>query len=151
MQANTKDVAAGALFMAIGLYFAIDSLINLRMGQAFSMGPGYFPLVLGGILVAFGVVIAIRAIGKPVEAIGNVAWRGIALVIGAILFFALTVRGLGVGLSLFGCTFMAARSSGLLGWSKSVVLSAVITAFSVVVFIKLLGLPYPVIGHWLRF
>lgn len=150
MQANAKDVAAGMLFVAIGLFFAGESLLHLRIGRALAMGPGYFPLVLGSVLVAFGAVIALRAIGKPSEAFGPVSWRGVILVAGSIFFFALTVRGLGMAGALFGATIMAARSSGLLGWRGSIVLAAVMTAFSVVVFIHLLGLPYPVIGPWLR-
>lgn len=150
MQANIKDVGAGGLFVAIGLFFALDAAFNLRIGKAFAMGPGYFPVVLGSILVLFGLVIALRAIGKPSEVFGAVSWRGIALVMGGIFFFAFTVRGLGVGIALFVCTFTAAQSSGGLGWKTSMLMALAITVFSILVFIKLLGLPYPVIGPWLR-
>jgi hypothetical protein len=150
MRANSKDLTAGGMFMAIGLFFALDSLLYLRIGKALSMGPGYFPLIMGGLLLALGALIALRAFGRPPEPFGPILWRGLALVLGSIVFFAVTVRGLGMAVALFGSVLMAAESSGLMSRRGSVILSAVLTAFSIVVFIYLLGLPYPVIGNWLR-
>ncbi len=149
MQANARDIAAGALFIAIGLFFAIDSMLNLRIGQAFAMGPGYFPLVMALVLVGFGVAIALQALGRSTEAFGRVSWRGVGLIAGSILFFALTVRGLGMALALLGSVWMASMSTGLINWRGSILLAVILTAFNVVVFIYLLGLPYPVIGNWL--
>src|SRR3546814_383935 len=149
MQANLKDLAAGTLFVAIGLFFGLDSLLHLRIGRAFSMGPGYFPLIMASVLVGFGALIAVRAIGKPAEPVGKVSWRGVGLVTASIVFFALTVRGLGLAPSLLGSVLMAAQSSGAMSWRSSAVLAAVLTVFSVAVFIYLLGLPYPVFGSWI--
>lgn len=149
MQANIRDLAAGALFVAIGMFFALDSLLHLRIGQAFSMGPGYFPLVMGLILVGFGVAIALQAIGKTTEIVSKVSWRGLGLVMASIVFFALTIRGLGMAPSLFGSVLMAAQSSGRMSWWGSILLAVILTIFSVIVFIYLLGLPYPIIGRWI--
>ena len=52
MQLNTKDVAAGAIFVLLGLAFAISAMMGLRMGSGLNMGPGYFPRALGFILAA---------------------------------------------------------------------------------------------------
>jgi hypothetical protein len=150
MRANSKDLMAGGMFMAIGLSFALDSLLYLRIGKAFSMGPGYFPLMMGCLLLALGGAIALRALGQAPESFGPIPWRGLGLVLGSIVFFAVTVRGLGMALSLFGSVLMAAESSGLMSRRGSAILSVSLTAFSIVVFIYLLGLPYPVIGDWLH-
>ena len=149
MTINLKDLAAGALFVAIGAFFALDALFNLRIGQAFSMGPGYFPLVLGGGLVGLGLVIALLGIGKTTEPIGPVPWRGIALVIGAIIYFAATVRGLGMVLALGGATLMAALATGRMSWRAASLVSIVITGFCVLAFIYALRLPYPLFGRWI--
>ena len=58
MTATRKNVAAGAIFTLIGAYFCIEAALNLRMGTAFRMGPGYFPIVIGGLLVLLGLAIA---------------------------------------------------------------------------------------------
>ena len=52
---NNKDFLAGLLLLSfgcIGFYLALD----YPFGSALRMGPGYFPRVLSGILIAFGVV-----------------------------------------------------------------------------------------------
>ena len=46
-----KDLLAGGTFVGFGLAFAITST-TYEVGIALRMGPGYFPLVLGGLLVA---------------------------------------------------------------------------------------------------
>lgn len=146
---DLKDLAAGALFIAIGLFFALDSLLNLRIGQAFSMGPGFFPLVLGGVLVGLGLLIAGLGIGRATEPFGPVPWRGLALVIGAVIFFGATIRGLGMVLSLGGATLMASLASGKMSWRGAVLLTIVLTAFCVLAFIYALRLPYPLFGRWI--
>jgi hypothetical protein len=149
MQANLRDVAAGAVFIAIGAFFALNAWFNLKIGHAFSMGPGYFPVLLGTILVALGLAIAVQAVGRPTEAFGRVPWRSVGLIVGSIVFFAVTVRGFGLAPSLALATFMAGMSSGRMTAVPAALLSIVLTAFCVLVFITALGLPYPVIGPWL--
>jgi hypothetical protein len=149
MRVNIKDFAAGGLFIAIGAWFAQSAWFNLKIGRAFNMGPGYFPVVLGLILIGFGAVIAISAINKPQELIGRVSWRGLLLVIGGVAFFGATVRGLGLPASLGGTTFLAAMSTGRTSWLEGIILSVVMAAFCTLLFIYGLGLPYRVLGPWL--
>lgn len=149
MTINLKDFGAGLLFIAIGLFFTVDALLHLRVGSALNMGPGYFPLVLGGILCALGAAIAVASLGKPNEGIGPVPWHGILMVIGGILFFAVTVRGLGFALALAGGTLMAALSSRRLRLPGALILAAAVAAFGVLVFVYGLRLPYPVLGRWI--
>lgn len=149
MQVNPKDIAAGAIFIAIGLFFGLNAWMNLRIGKAFSMGPGFFPVVLGAILVALGLAIMVTAYGRQPEAFGSVPWRGIGMVMFAVIFFAVTVRGLGMAPSLGIATVVAAMSSGRISLPAAILVSIALTAFCVLVFIYALSLPYPVIGPWL--
>jgi Tripartite tricarboxylate transporter TctB family len=151
MRFNPKDIGAGLLLGAIGLFFAANAWSSLRIGQAVSMGPGYFPVVLGSILVIFAIVIALGGVNKDREHFGAVPWRGIALVLGGVIFFAITGRDLGLAPSLVVATFMAAMSPDTAKPLQSAVLSVAMTAFCLVIFVWALGLPYPVIGPWLRF
>lgn len=148
MRLNPKDLAAGAIFVAIGAFFALNAWFSLAIGRAFAMGPGYFPIVLGVVLIALGVAIALTGIGKPSRPFGDVSWRGITLVSASIVFFALTVRGLGMAPALGGATVLAAlsaRNAPLF----ALILSLCLTAFCVLVFVYALRLPYAVIGPWL--
>jgi hypothetical protein len=149
MQVNPKDIAAGGIFIAIGLFFGLNAWMSLRIGKAFSMGPGFFPVVLGIILVALGLAIVLTAVGRRPEAFGTVPWRGIGMVMFAVIFFAVTVRGLGMAPSLGIATVVAAMSSGRISLLAAILVSIALTAFCVLVFIYALSLPYPVIGPWL--
>ena len=51
---DNKNFMSGLFFIgtgALGIYMAQD----YPMGTALRMGPGYFPIVLSGVLLAFGV------------------------------------------------------------------------------------------------
>ena len=148
MRVNRKDLAAGAVFVTIGLAFGLNAWFSLRIGAARAMGPGYFPALLGATLVALGLAIGASAVRRSDEAFGPVPWRGLILVTLSIVFFAATVRGLGMAPALGVATFIAALSSGRLTLWDALALSAVLTTLCVLIFLYALQLPYPVIGPW---
>lgn len=151
MAVNLRDFIAGIAFVVIGAGFGGNAWLSLRIGEANAMGPGYFPILLGLILVGFGGAIAFSAVGKPREAFGPVAWRGAGLITLAVLFFALTVRGLGMAPALGVATLLAGLASGRLSLGGALLLAIGLTSFCVTLFLYALQLPYPVIGPWLRF
>ncbi len=58
---HPKDFWAGALFIAFGTA-AITIGASYPVGTAARMGPGYFPRVLGLMLVVLGLILALRAL-----------------------------------------------------------------------------------------
>jgi putative tricarboxylic transport membrane protein len=150
VQRNLRDIAAGLLFLAIGLHFALGAWLSLRMGTALQMGPGYFPLVLGALLSALGIAIIVVALRSAAVKIDAVSWRGVALVTASIIFFAATIRGLGVAFGLGGAVLLASLSTEKNSFLQSAIIAAVFTTASIIVFVWLLGIPLPVIGPWLR-
>lgn len=146
---NPKDLAAGAMFVAIGGFFAGNALLELRLGTALNMGPAYFPALLGGLLVLIGIAIAATGINRPAEPFGTISVRGVVLVIAAIVFFGLTVRGLGFAPSLAVTVFLAAMSSRRSSVRLALAIAAVLTVFATLVFVKGLALPYPILGRWI--
>ncbi len=139
-----------ALFIAFGAFFGINAL-GLDIGTTFRMGPGYFPLVLSGLLVLLGVVIMVQAMRIGSEPLGPIAWRGMAFILPAPIFFGLTVRGLGFVPAIFLTALIAAFASHKMKPLMAIVLAALLTAFSVAVFSYALGLPFQRFGPWLRF
>lgn len=142
--------ACGAIFVASGAFFAIQSL-GLELGTTFRMGPGYFPLVLATALVLLGLVVIVQATRVEGEPIGPIAWRGMAFILPAPIFFGLTVRGLGFVPSIFLTCLIAAFASTRMKPLAAVVLATAVTLFSVVVFSYALGLPFQRFGPWLPF
>lgn len=147
---DRTNALCGALFVGLGLFFVLQSL-DLELGTAFRMGPGYFPLVLSGALILLGAIIVVNALKVEHEAIGNIAWRGMIFILPAPIFFGLTVRGLGFVPALFLAAFVASFASTRMTPLLAVVLSAGLTVFSLLVFTYGLGLPFRTFGPWLGF
>lgn len=150
MSIDPVNGACALLFIAFGAFFGIGSL-GLDLGTTFRMGPGYFPLVLSGLLVLLGLVILVQATRVKGEPIGPIAWRGMAFILPAPVFFGLTVRGLGFVPSIFLTALIAAFASHKMKPGTALILAALLTVFSVAVFSYALGLPFQRFGTWLRF
>ena len=147
---DPTDLIAGAVFVLIGLFFGLQSL-GLDIGTSLRMGPGYFPLVLSGVLILLGVVVLVRAAvvdNGPMEAL---AWRGMLFILPAPVFFGLTVRGLGFVPSLFFTALIAAGASHKMTLVKAILLAFAVTIFSTLVFSYALGLPFQRFGRWWPF
>lgn len=147
---DATEAIAGALFIAFGLFFGVQAL-NLELGTAFKMGPGYFPLVLSGILILLGLAILASAVNKAGDATGAYAWRGMMFILPAPVFFGLTVQGLGFVPAIFLTTIIAAMASFKMRLHWALLLAVVLTVFSTLVFSYGLGLPFRRFGPWLPF
>lgn len=143
------DIAAGLVFMAVAGFFGWQGL-GLDMGTTTRMGPGYFPMVLSGLLFVLGAAILIKALGRPDdEPFGRIAWRGILFILPAPVVFGLTVRGLGFVPALFIAALIAAQASARLRPLPALVLAVVVTILSTLIFSYGLGLPFRRFGPWL--
>lgn len=151
LRIDWTDALAGLLFIAFGLLFGVQAL-GLEIGTAFRMGPGYFPLVLSGILILLGLAIVASAIhDRGSDGIGTLAWRGVLFILPAPIFFGLTVRGLGFVPAIFLTTLIAALASFKMRLHWALVLAAGVTVFATLVFSYGLGLPFRRFGPWLPF
>ena len=151
MQKALRDVLAGLIFIGFGLAFAITAW-TYDLGTALRMGPGYFPLLLGAVLVLLGAAVIVEGIvAGEGEAIGAVPWRGIVLLTLAVLFFGFTVTRLGLAASLFVTVLIAAFSSQRTSLIGGLVMAVALTVFCILIFVQALGMPVRLIGPWLAF
>jgi hypothetical protein len=147
---SQKDLAAGLMFMVVGVGFALVAR-NYAMGTAAQMGPSYFPTILGAILAGLGIIIALRSFGKPDpdEMIGVIAWRPLALIIGANLLFGILLGGvpalglppLGLVLSIFVLVIVACLAGSEFRLREALILAVILIVGSYLVFMKLVNLP----------
>lgn len=145
---NKADFFAGLLFILFGAGFGITAL-DLDIGTTLRMGPGYFPLMLSVLLVLFGIAIVGTSFRSVGEAVGPYARRGMVFILGAPVFFALTVRGAGFVPAIFVTTLIAAMAALKLRPVQAIGLAAGVTIFCTLVFSYALGLPFRNIGPWL--
>ncbi len=135
------------------------------MGTPVRMGAGYFPTLLGWILVAFGVFLLGRGVWQmarraPREeketldfsrADGGggaslpLGLRAIACIVASMLLFGFLLPRLGLVAALVAMFFAAALGGREFRWREVAVLTAVMTALAVVVFVYLLKLPFQLV------
>jgi hypothetical protein len=142
---NQRDFWAGAMFVVLGAVFAGFSF-EYEIGTAARMGPGYFPLLLGCLLLLLGLVVAWRATvpsATPLE-LAPTGWREIFLVLGAVAVCGLLLPWLGMVISVALLIFIAALASHEFSWKETVISIIVLLITSWLVFVKGLELQFPV-------
>ena len=145
---NPRDFWAGAIYLALAIA-AIWIGRDYQQGTSARMGPGYFPTALGALLGMFGLVSIGRSFVRPGEPIGAIAWRPLALILGAIVLFGFLLPRAGVIVALTALIVvgaLASRNTRLNATSVAALVGTV--AFCVLVFVKGLGVPMPLVGTW---
>ena len=144
---NGKDFWAGIIYIVAGSGAWIISR-DYGMGSAGKMGPAYFPTILGALLTVIGIISILRSFLKSGSPIGVVAWKGLALIVVSTLLFGMIVRGAGLIIALPLLVIVSAFASARFSWKYSLAEAAGITVFCIVVFLKGLGVPLPILGSW---
>lgn len=149
---HPKNFWIGLIFLCFGLA-AIYLIGDNEMGSAGRMGPGYFPTVLGGLLALVGLGGIIRSfIGRRSEAhdaIGTFHIKDIVIILGAVILFGILMRGAGLPVAAFVLVLLSSFASKQFKLGSSLLLAVGLALFAVLLFVKLLGLPMPIIGPWL--
>jgi hypothetical protein len=150
-RAGIKDILSGLIFIGFGAAFGYAAS-GYELGTAFRMGPGYFPLVLAGTLAVLGVAILVKGVTAAAAdtPVGPVPWRAAVLVLGALVYFGATIRGLGLVPALFGAAFLSALASRWNSPVAALVIAVALTLACVVIFHYGLGVAVPLFGPWLR-
>ena len=137
-----QDLGAGLVFLAIGiagLYFGSD----LAFGTSARMGPGYFPVLLSGLIIVVGLVVGFQGLtveGPPIE---KPQLRPISFIIAAILIFGFLIESIGLALTAILLTIFAAYARPEVKLSETILLGVGLALFTVVVFVYVLGQALP--------
>lgn len=149
---RNKDFLAGLVFLAFGLAAMAIADRDLPMGTAMRMGPGNFPVLLGGILGLFGIYLAARGLGWPEKTPRRAVWewRPVTCIVASMLIFGFLLPRLGLIPALVAMFFVAAAGGREFRFREVLVLTAVMTALAVGVFVVLLKLPFQLVpGRYL--
>lgn len=145
---SPKDFWSGMMFLAISLATVVIAQ-DYPMGTAGRMGPGFFPSVLGALLAVIGLVTLVNSFRTAGEALERFALRDMLLILGSVLLFGFLVRGAGLILAIPVLILISAFASTRFRWKASVALAVGATVFCILLFVKALGLPLPIVGPWL--
>lgn len=150
---NTKDFAAGLLFAVVGSTFSWGAQ-DYQIGTSARMGPGYFPLLLGGLLALLGGIMMLRAVlaADKNDAIGPWAWKPLVAIISANLLLGVALVGLpilhlpplGLMLGIYAMTLVACLASERFILKEALLLATALAGLSYGAFVLLLKLQLPV-------
>jgi hypothetical protein len=156
---SQQDWWAGLMFIAFGLFFIvfalgtpefIDRIVGTKlitgyqMGSSVRMGPAYFPVVLGGLLAALGLMVLLDSIVEEGPEVPKFHFRPLIWIGLSSLAFAYLLKPLGLVLASAALVFISAYGGHEFKWKEVAIMSVVLVIFSVLVFVKGLALPFPV-------
>jgi hypothetical protein len=144
---NRQDFYGGLFFVSLGLFGVLFGK-GYTMGSISRMGPGYLPMVLSYGLVIIGAFITIRSIRLGESHIEPGHWRPMIFILGSILVFAFLIPRGGLALSTLFVTILSSFGARHTRWRNTIVLGILMALLTVLVFIKLLGLPISVWPKW---
>jgi hypothetical protein len=134
-----KDFWSGVMFCA----FAVVAVLAARgysLGSAGKMGPGYFPLLLGGLLGVLGVILIGRSLVLDGEPVPRFHLLPLAVIAVAVALFGLMIEPAGLVASLALLVVLSAWAGPQFRLTETVALAAALIVFSIGVFVYALGL-----------
>jgi hypothetical protein len=141
---SPKDLLAGLLFIAAGIA-AIAIAANYTLGTAARMGPGYFPRMLGMLLIVLGAILAARSLRLTGPPLPGWKWRPVLVTLGSVVMFGLIVNRVGLVISTILLIVMASAASHEFRPREAVISGIALAALAVGVFV--IGLKLQ-IGIW---
>ena len=139
---HNRDFLAGMLFLligGIGFYVAL----NYPFGTLQKMGPGYFPRVLSGILMAFGLVTLVKGLRSGERVRGSWGWLPLLMLTIALLAFGFLMEHVGLIPALVVMFFTAAYAGKEAKFLEVLGLTVVMCIAATAIFIWGLKLPFP--------
>jgi hypothetical protein len=137
---SPSDFWCGLLLIALGVAFMAIAQ-RYRFGTPARMGPGFFPVMLGGLLAALGLSLTIPALFRSGPPLPTLGLRPLLVILAAIVIFALLLQPLGFVIAAIVLVVAGGFADPDLRRVESVGLALLLTAFSIGIFVFLLGLP----------
>ena len=142
---DSRDLTGGVMLLLLGVFIVWHAATALPLGSPRRMGPGMFPVVIGGLLVLFGVLIAVPALWRRGD-IPVIEWRTAMAILAGIVVFGAAIRAVGIVPALILQLLVTSFAEQTF---RPVVLLAMAVAFPIVAYLIFslgLGLPIPMLN-----
>lgn len=137
--------AIGSLFwLAVGLFFAVSGIL-LKLGTLRSPGPGFLPLMMALLLIAFSLYVFVKGLVNPGTVLKGGQWRRQGVLVVSVFFYGLLLGFAGFLLSTFVLMFVVFGlfSEGKGRWPKTLFYAALTALIGWLVFSVALKVPFP--------
>jgi hypothetical protein len=147
---SPTDAWSGVFFIVLGGGAFLFTLLSYRLGSPANMGPGFFPALVGALVGLLGLALFARSVrpsAAPAETSGDgeaFGLRPLVSVLAAVIGFAILLRPFGLIVSLV-VLVVVARLARMGTWLEMLVLTAVVTAIALLIFVVGLNMPFRVV------
>lgn len=135
-----NNCVGGALLLALGLFFVIGAL-DLEIGTARRMGPGYFPLVVGSVVSILAILVIANSVFEANVAV-KLEIRSFAAVAAGVAAFAFLTPILGILPAVFVSVLSSSLADSRLSFKLKGVLALGVSIAIWIIFIVGLQLPF---------
>jgi Tripartite tricarboxylate transporter TctB family len=144
---NNRDLWGGVMLIGVGIA-AVYLGTDYSIGSLLRMGPGYFPIVLGVILVLFGIKVMVNGLLRGEKMQGKWSLRALILLSVSLVLFGILMEHAGFLPALAVLIVGSASAGKEFRIGEVCLLTGVLMVLSVALFVWGLGLPYPLIKGW---
>jgi putative tricarboxylic transport membrane protein len=146
------EMAMTALLLVIGLYLILDAGRITVPGSANTVGPRFFPYLVGGATVLVAALLAIGILrgddgpedgGEDIDPDAPTSWRAVGIIAVAFVAHALLINVVGWPLAVTAMFGVVAWSLGARGIVRPLLAGAITSVVIWLVFVKALGVLLP--------
>jgi hypothetical protein len=139
------DVESGIFFTVAGLATMLLST-NYPFGSAARMGPGFFPIILSGLLTLLGIAILVSGLRRSNPVMPEAFdLKSVLIICTAIVLFGLLLMPAGLLITVPLTVIIASFAQHRMKWRQTLVIAVALTAFTWLVFIAGLDLRIPLL------
>ena len=149
---NWGELALAALLAVLGLYLIIDARSITIPGSSNTVGPRFFPYLVGAATLVVGIVLALRILrgdrgpaeeGEDIDPDAPTSWRAVAIIAVAFLAHALLINVIGWPLAVTLMFGVVAWALGARGIVRPLLAGGIASVLIWLVFVKALGVVLP--------
>ena len=124
---NDRNLLKGLFLILIALYFGIGAF-NYPVGRLERAGPGFFPMMVSGILFLLGAAMVFRS--RFMEKVPTgFNWKNIAIVLGSLVGFSL-LSHISMIAGIIFLVYVSTLAGRSYSWKRNAMVSAVLIAIA---------------------
>ncbi len=146
------ELAMVVLLGALGLYLLLDAANIAVPGSSNTIGPRFFPYLVGGVVLATALGLGFRVLrgdrgpadeSEDVDPDAPTSWASVGLIVAGFLAHALLINVVGWPLAVTLMFALVAWALGARGVVRPLLTGGVLSVFVWIVFVKALGVALP--------
>jgi putative tricarboxylic transport membrane protein len=149
---NYGELALSIMLLLLGVYLVIDTGNITIPGSSNTVGPRFFPYLVGGATIVVGGLLAIRILrgdqgpeegGEDIDPNAKTSWRAVGIIVLAFLAHALLINVIGWPLAVTCMFGVVAWALGARGIIRPLLAGGIASVIIWLIFVKALGVVLP--------